>query len=125
MPVVKVRVKEGMRGEYGVAGSEADPKHPTGVAGHTHIIRNAGEIFTLDVRACKTAALRKAGDGGADGFMCEEITVKVDGKDKTFFLPSWVTLVKDADPRAPDPEPAGHKTTHRDESRMSVAAGVI
>lgn len=119
MPTVKVRVKDGMRGEYGVAGSEPDPKHKTGVAGHTHIIRNAGEVFTMDVRGCKKFVQKVAGDGGADGLMCEEIQVKIGGKMETFFLPTWVELVKGANPREPDAMPAGHTTVH-DKTNVGV-----
>lgn len=107
MPTLKVRVREGQRGEYGVAGSEPDPAHKTGVAGFTHIIRNAGEIFTMDVRAMKPAGASGTG-------MCE--VVKIDGRE--YALPSWVESVKAKELREiknEDPGklvPSGHQTRH-------------
>lgn len=105
MPTILVRVKPDMRGEYGVAGSEPDPTHKTGVAGYTNIIRNAGEVFEMDVRACKP-------EGATGTGLCELVEVKVGKETKKFRLPSWVESVKEK-PKHVDPDalvPSGHQT---------------
>lgn len=103
-----VRVRQDQRGEYGVAGSEPDPKHKTGVAGYTNIIRNAGEVFEMDTRACKPEGAHGTG-------MCEVVTVKVDGKPVKYALPSWVESVSKREAKQIDPDalvPSGHTTRH-------------
>jgi hypothetical protein len=105
MPTMMVRVKANMRGEYGVAGSIADPKHKTGVDGYTHVIRNAGEVFPMDMRAMKSV-----GALGTDD--CERVGFKIDGKVEERVLPSWVESVKKKDIEPDALVPTGHVTRH-------------
>lgn len=106
MPTILVRVRKDQRGEYGVAGSEPDPNHKTGVAGYTNIIRNAGEVFEMDLRACRPAGATGTG-------MCEIIKRKIDGRFVEFALPSWVESAgKKKDVEPDELVPAGHLGRH-------------
>lgn len=103
MSVIKVRVRDGQRGFYGIVDAR-DGHKKTGVIPGTEIIRNGGEVFDMDLRACKPAGAVGTGD-------CEEYTVK---EGKTLVLPSWVESCDKTNARVTkaDEVPTGHKTTH-------------